>query len=79
MNLSIRDPFHFRETTGCAHPDQERGDCAKQITGELHDATTALERDRNLESLHCSDWTRVLRHHRVGGQQRNPLDSRLCH
>ena len=39
----------------------------------------AVERDRNLESLHCSDRTGVLRHHRVYGQQRNPLDSRLCH
>ena len=43
------------------------------------DSKTAVERDRILELLHCLDWTGVLRHHGVDGQQRNPLDSRLCH
>jgi hypothetical protein len=35
--------------------------------------------DNILDSLHRSDWTRVLRHDGVVGQQRNPLYSRLRH
>jgi hypothetical protein len=42
------------------------------------DSRTAAD-DRILEWLHFPDWTGVLRHYGVDGQQRNPLDSRLCH
>ena len=39
----------------------------------------AAKPDQQSGFLYCPDRTRVLRHQGVDGQQRNPLDSRLCH
>ena len=43
------------------------------------DSRTAVEPHQHSGSLHHLDRTGVLRHQGVDGQQRNPLDSRLCH